>query len=609
MVTNCNGRAFYPAFRFILFPKVMAGLLGIFLCLGLPALVRAEISVTASLQPATTNVGEPVQLHVTINGSQRVAEIPSVQVEGAQVQYIGQATQMRLVNAELSVSLTHRYLVSPGRVGELEVPPVEVTVDGRKYHTEPVKLKVLDSGQDATEPARVSPFAEIQLPRNYVYVGEAFPVEVRLGVPSDTRWRIEQMPEFETDAFTKTPFQQPQQRQENRQGRDFDVCGFRTVMTAIKYGKVPIGPLTFKIQLAVPKKRGAAATNPLGNMFDGFPFDNQPPAFQPRNVILEEQRVDIRELPTENRPGSFRGAIGHFRFNVTPAQTKIKAGEPLSVTVQIEGEGNFDRIEMPPMLQVDGWRAYPPEVSFAKSEETGFRGVKTFRVALVPEKAQTESPRFEFSSFDPDTGQYQLQTSVASPLVVEGGKFPESEKPPVAKAAPAEPAAKPEPKPAEKPVEKSALVEEFDIAPKVKAFWNSPEWFWGLQGLLAVVLLGGAIVVLVKKSHAKEGPGRGLRQRAELLQNALAGNSDKAAFFQQAVQIAQLRAGARSGKPESAMDATDVAEAMTLSTAQVAEVSWLFEADAAARFSGISSVTPLKEEERQRVFALLKSLV
>ena len=184
----------------------------------------AEISVSASLQPATTNVGEPVQLHVTINGSQRVAEIPSVRIDGAQVQYIGQATQMRLVNTELSVSLTHRYLVSPGRVGELEVPPVEVTVDGRKYQTEPLKLKVLEVGQEPGAALQTMPFAEIQLPRNFAYVGEAVPVEVRLGVPSDTRWRIERMPEFETDAFTKTTFQQPQQRQENRQGRDFDVC-------------------------------------------------------------------------------------------------------------------------------------------------------------------------------------------------------------------------------------------------------------------------------------------------------------------------------------------------------------------------------------------------
>lgn len=566
------------------------------------SLWSAEISVSASLQPATTNVGEPVQLHVTINGSQRVAEIPSVRIEGAQVQYIGQATQMRLVNTELSVSLTHRYLVSPGRVGELEVPSVEVTVDGRKYQTEPVKLKVLDAGQEPGAAPQAMPFAEIQLPRHFAYVGEAVPVDVRLGVPSDTRWRIERMPEFETDAFTKTAFQQPQQRQENRQGRDFDVCSFRTVMTAIKSGKVPLGPLTFNIQMAAPKKRNNNAANPLGAILDGFPFDNQPAAFQQRSVVLAEQRVDIRELPTEGKPASFRGAVGRFHFNVTPSQSKVKAGEPLTLTLQIEGEGNFGRIEDPPMLQADGWRVYPAEVSFVKSEESGFRGTKTFRIAMVSEQAQTETPKFEFASFDPETGKYQVQTSVANPLLVEGGKRPEPEKVPEPKPAP------PPPKPAPKPVEKPVLSEDFSPTKQEPPFWRSPAWFWGLQGMLALSLLSGATALYVRSVRAKQGPGRALQQLARKLQDELARQTDKAPFLQQAVRIAQLQAAARAGQPEAAIDAEDVIKALSLSAAQADEVRWLFEADAAARFSGTHSTNPIKENDRLRVQETLKFL-
>ena len=563
----------------------------------------AEISVIASLQPATTNVGEPVQLHVTINGSQRVAEIPSVRIDGAQVQYIGQATQMRLVNTELSVSLTHRYLVSPGRIGELEVPPVEVTVDGRKYQTEPLKLKVLEAGQEPGATPQAMPFAEIQLPRSFAYVGEAVPVEVRLGVPSDTRWRIERMPEFETDAFTKTTFQQPQQRQENRQGRDFDVCSFRTVMTAIKSGKVPIGPLTFNIQMAVPKKRNNAA-NPLGAILDGFPFDNQPAAFQQRSIVLAEQRVDIRELPTEGKPASFRGAVGRFHFNATPNQAKIKAGEPITMTLQIEGEGNFDRIEVPPMLQADGWRVYPAEVSFVKGEESGFRGTKTFRIAMVPEQAQTETPKFEFACFDPETGKYQLQTSVANPLQIEGGKRPEPEK-----AAEPKPAAPPPaPKPEHKPIEKPVLSEDFSLPKPEAPFWRSPLWFWGLQGALALSLLSGATALYVRSVRAKQGPGRALQQLARKLQEELAHQTNKAPFLQQAVRIAQLHAAARAGQPDAAIDAEDVIRALSLSKAQADEIRWLFEADAAARFSGALSNSPIKESERIRVQETLKFL-
>jgi hypothetical protein len=253
-------------------------------------------------------------------------------------------------------------------------------------------------------------------------VGESFPVEVRLLVPSEIRWRIERMPEFETDSFTKTPFQQPQQRQEKRDGKDFEICNFRTTLTAVKSGSVPLGPLTFNIQASIPKKKVNNAANPLGAFFDGFPFDNQPTALQERKVILPQQKVEIRELPAENKPDTFRGAIGQFRFSSSTSQGKVKFGEPLVVTLQVEGEGNFDRIEAPPLLEPEGWRAYPAEASFAKSDDTGLRGVKTFRIALVPEKAHTRTPQFEFASFDPSSATYQKQQNGISSLEVEGAQ-------------------------------------------------------------------------------------------------------------------------------------------------------------------------------------------
>ena len=567
-----------------------------------PRLFGAEISVTASLQPASTSVGEPVQLHVTINGSQRVGEIPSVRVEGAQVQHIGQSTQMRLVITELSVSLTHRFLVTPGRTGEIEIEPVEVTVDGKKYRTEPLKLKVQEQGREPDAPAQITPFAEIQLPRQFSYVGEAVPVEVRLGVPLETRWRIERMPEFETDAFTKTPFQQPQQRQENRQGRDFDVCSFRTVMTPIKSGKVPLGPLTFNIQIAAPKKRSNPAGNPFGAILDGFPFDNQPAAFQPRSVVLAEQRVEVRELPTEGKPASFRGAVGRFQFNVTPSQTKVKAGEPLTLTLQVEGEGNFDRIEVPPMLQAEGWRAYPPEISFVKGDESGLRGTKTFRIALVTEQGLTETPRFEFTSFDPEKGQYQVQTSAAQPLLVEGGKRQEAEKTQEPKA----PA--PKPKPAAKPVEKPVLTEDFSAAENEARFWRSPSWFWGVQALLALSLLGGGAAVFTRALQKKQGPSKGMLQLADKLQDELTDRMARTVFFQQAVRIAQLRTAAKIGQPEAAIGPEDVISALAPPDPHADGVRWLFETDAALRFGGSVTNSTLKEDERLRVQSTLKAL-
>ncbi len=571
----------------------------------LPPSLFAEVTVGASLQPAVTNVGEPVQLSVTVNGTQRVDQMPNVVVDGAQVQHIGQSTQIQLINSNLTVSLTNRFLVSPTRIGELTIPAIEVLVDGKRYPTAPLKLKVLDVGQDpaASGPPAPVPTAEVELPQRPVYVGESFPAAVRLVVPSEIRWRIERMPEFETDSFTKTPFQQPQQRQEKREGKDFEVCHFRTTLTAIKSGTVPLGPLTFNIQAAMPQKKVNNAANPFGAFADGFPFNNQPTQLQERKVIMPQQMVEIRELPTENKPDTFRGAIGQFRFSSSTSQGKVKYGEPLVVTLQVEGEGNFDRIEAPPMIDPDGWRAYPPEATFAKSDDTGLRGVKTFRIALVPQKAHVRTPQFEFASFDPNTATYQKQQNGISSIEVEGVPPPAPE--PKQVEAPKPPPPKPEPKPEPKAV----LAEQQVQAESGSKVWQSREWFWGLQLAAGVLLVGGLGIIGMRGYRARQGDGPKLVREAKELESRLRRMTERSAFFQTAVRASQLRAQARSGQPAAAADSADIARAFGAGGALQGELRWLFEADAETRFAGGGTAQTLKEEERRRVSELLAKLV
>ena len=69
-----------------------------------------------------------------------------------------------------------------------------------------------------------------------------------------------------------------------------------------------------------------------------------------------------------------------------------------------------------------------------------------------------------------------------------------------------------------------------------------------------------------------------------------------------------MHAAARAGQPDAAIDAEDVIRALSLSKAQADEVRWLFETDAAARFSGALSNSPIKEPERLRVQETLKFL-
>ena len=579
-------------------------------CLVSNMALGAEISVTASLQPPTTTAGEPVQLALTVNGSQEPRQPPEVSIEGTQVQYIGPSIQTTLINFELSVSITHRYLISPTRLGEITIPAIPVEVKGKRYETQPIVLRVLDSGQDPAQQPGALPFVECEIPRRTIYVGETFPVEVRLLVPTDVRWRIERLPQFETDAFTKIPFQQPQQRQLVRDGREYDTLFFKTLLTAIKSGQVPLGPVHFNIQMAAAQKKRNPNRGPFGGIFDGFPFDNQPTVLQEKRITLNEHQMQIAELPIEGKPESFRGAIGRFRFSANAAQSRIKMGEPLVMTLQVEGEGNFDRIEAPPVKNMEGWRVYPPEISFSKADEFGFRGIKTFKIAVVPETNQEQSPVFEFSAFDPDSGSYQTQQSIPAALTVDGAPKVEPKKPAQETAAvPPKQNPKTQSAAAEEPPQAAPVILENAMpAAERHAFWTNRRWFWGIQSALGAALLLGLLMRWNAGRIAKAGPAPRLLREAAQIQRQLFERAEPETFFRQAKRVVQLRAAAKKGLPADAMDISDVSSALTLDEDRLRDLRWLFEADANLRFGGSKEKPEMKGEERERVRALLEAI-
>jgi hypothetical protein len=580
---------------------LMAALCGLLWWFGAGGLM-AEITVTAGVDPGATGVGEPVQFSLTIKGSQKVRQPPAVEVEGAQVQYLGPSMQTTLNNTELSVTMTHRYYITPQRTGDLTVPAVRVEIDGQAYQSQPVTIRVLEPGQaDAPEPNQGAQ-VEVEIPKRPVYIGESFPVQVRLLVPSEIRWAIQAMPDFDSESFLKTPFQNPQQQKQNRNGRDYDVLTFRSVLTPIKSGTIPIGTISFRIQMASQKKR-ASQPSPFGGIFDGFPFDAQPTVLQERTLKLENARMQVLDLPTEGKPESFRGAIGQFRFVASTNQARVKVGEPLTVNIQVQGEGNFDRIEVPPLVRPDGWRIYPPETSFAKADDTGRRGNKTFRLALVPEMAHQQTPQFEFSYFDPESAKYVTQLSASVPLEVMGSL------PPVTRTEPASAAPVPVPKPAEEKPVHSEVLEQNTASVEVRAPWSASREFWGVQAGIAALV--GAWVALrwsrTRREHAGVGPL--LRKEAAAMQSRLKGTLDPAAFLRDAIRIVQLRASARCGQPVGAIGAQEAAGALALEATARRELMWLFELDASARFAGASVSVVLSEGERGRILELLERSV
>lgn len=147
--------------------------------------------------------------------------------------------------------------------------------------------------------------------------------------------------------------------------------------------------------------------------FGGFGFGKA------YDYTKSSQRVPIKvkPLPTEGRPASFTGAVGKFEVNAMVEASSILAQQPFTLKIRFEGTGNAKAIELPAIEWPQTVEVYDTK-SESKFFKTG-RSYKTFEVLVIPrEEGDLVIPPFEFSMFDPVSGQYETRRTEPIPLKV-----------------------------------------------------------------------------------------------------------------------------------------------------------------------------------------------
>lgn len=156
-------------------------------------------------------------------------------------------------------------------------------------------------------------------------------------------------------------------------------------------------------------------------------------------------KINVKPLPTEGRPANFTGAVGVFDVNAVVDASQVPVGQPFNLRVRFEGEGNAKGIELP---AIDWPKTV--EIYDTKSESRFFkngRSYKEFSVLVIPrEEGPLEIPPFAVGLFDPHTGKYYERSTapiklqvVASNLAAAGAakRMDEPAATAPAKAAPA----------------------------------------------------------------------------------------------------------------------------------------------------------------------------
>jgi hypothetical protein len=582
------------------------------------ARVLSAATVTAELSADETSVGTPVQMQVRVDGTTHVI-LPDITVDGLHAEQAGRSVQtsIDLSRGRMVASGVYFYTIVPQREGTFEIPSLEVIADGKKLHTAPLKLVVQPGSGGGTRAVPSLPlppggaaqqrrnapadaqgklaYAELIVPRESVYAGELVPAEVRFYFSDGARFQLAQPePEVEGEGFTVEKFSPPKQTEETLGDSTYQVLSFKTGLTAVKSGEMPLPTVSLHVVASVPTRGPQGADDIFSQFFGGA----MPGFSENRELTIKSKPTDIRvkALPVAGRPASFSGGVGEFTMAATADPTKAEPGDPVTLKTAISGRGNFAALGEPKLVDTDGWRVYPPTDKFDKTDDIGFTGTKTFETPIVAQTPQTHTPAAEFSYFDPIKEKYV--TLKSEPVAVNA-----SATPPAAADSTAEPEATPSPTPAPARDASGSWLTK-STARSWQPLLVRPA-FWISNGIAALVFAGIIAGVVVRR--ARSGPaGRraaAVRRRNQLLAGLSRADLSDEAFFAGAQEVLTMQA-ALEGE-SGPFELVDAVAARGRETAGLREI--LARANE-LKFSGGSASLRMSADERRRIATALREV-
>ena len=375
-------------------------------------------SVSASLDRATTTVGESINLSINCTNFSPSSRPILPSISGLRFSSAGTSRKFQLGGGGRTSTYTFNILVTPLKPGNYSISPIQIRHETRLFKPKPLKLLVLPAGEKPKPGNNQSQNAYVRLlpTKTTAYVGEVIPVEIQLFFIDGVNV---QMPELIADGFNIAAFPKHKQTRMQKGNQIYQVLTFRTAATPLKAGKLQLGPVKQGMVLRVRQKQNRRS--PFNNSFDGI-FTR----YQQVPVTLEAkaQTITVKPLPTANKPASFNGAVGRYTMQAKASPLEVTVGDPVTLNIQISGQGAIDSLNLP-KLDWPSFKSYEPSVTTNKNNPLGLLGTRTFEQVVIPESDKiTEVPRIEFSFFDPVTAQYRVLAKGPLPLKVNPSDEP-----------------------------------------------------------------------------------------------------------------------------------------------------------------------------------------
>ncbi|MDD5759533.1 MAG: BatD family protein [Desulfobulbaceae bacterium] len=410
------------------------------LCFTCPA--RAEVSVQAAVDQQEVFVGETFTLQVQVEGEDSppepdVSVITDFQVEARGGQQ-NSSESVSIVNGRMS-RVSHsgyvfNYGLTPKREGRLIIPALTLRIGKQEYQTQAVTILVKKPIETSDLKLRQS------LDKSRVYAGEPLTLTVTWYIGKDVNGFNFNLPILDDPRFSISDSDgaalNPKQDNVVRipvaggeilaekangvlDGQNFLTVSFRKTLVAKQAGVLTLPQATVSCQALSGQRQ--AARDPFSGMFPDDIFGRSRQVFHTEVVPSNEPTLEVLPLPEEGKPADFSGLVGAYSLAVTAMPTKVKVGDPITLTIQIAGPAAVSA-SLPSLAEALGQDDFKVPSDIAPGE--GSTVLKTFTQTVRARHAGVRQvPALHLSYFNPATGRYETAASQAVALEVADAKI------------------------------------------------------------------------------------------------------------------------------------------------------------------------------------------
>lgn len=315
-----------------------------------------------------------------------------------------------------------------------------------------------------------------------------------------------------------------------------------------------------------------------------------------RRMKSEPIDIEVLSLPAEGQPPNFSpNNVGEYSIFAAVDREQLQPGEPFTLTITLEGEGNIGVADPGEWPEVPGVRRYDPKSTLDRTVTAGkVGGKRTYSFLMIPERpGPLTIPAHTLHYFSPSKGAYASSQTDALELLVGGD--------PNAVISTDD-----EPTDATEVTEPLAPVISTESVPRLapRARWlNESRWTYGMLAvpLLAMAGLGGGLLWRkLGPDDAARAKAQSRQRRKELIERGQAAVETGEGFYTAIAALLQDVALERAGPQGIGLPRPSLLrllEKRDVSRDERRKLADLFEQCDAARFGAASGTA----SERQTI--------